>query len=86
MQTIIVKLASAETERSYPILIGVGILDHPSLILPYLPQKRVAIVTNTTVAPLYLERLRTGLESHGVAVVSIVLPDGEEHKNWKSVV
>ncbi len=85
MQTITVELASTANKRSYPILIGVGILDQPSLILPYLPQKRVAIVTNTTVAPLYLERLRMGLESHGVAAVSIVLPDGEEHKNWQTL-
>ncbi len=85
MQTITVELASTANKRSYPILIGVGILDQPSLILPYLPQKRVAIVTNTTVAPLYLERLRVGLESQGVAAVSIVLPDGEEHKNWQTL-
>ncbi len=85
MQTITVELASAANERSYPILIGAGILDQPDLILPYLPRKRVAIVTNTTVAPLYLERLRMGLESHGVAAVSIVLPDGEEHKNWRTL-
>jgi 3-dehydroquinate synthase len=85
MQTITVELASAANERSYPILIGAGILDQPGLILPYLTQKRVAIVTNTTVAPLYLERLRMGLESHGVAAISIVLPDGEEHKNWQTL-
>ena len=85
MKTITVELASAANERSYPILIGAGILDQPDLILPYLPRKRVAIVTNTTVAPLYLERLRRGLESHGVAAVTIVLPDGEEHKNWQTL-
>ncbi len=85
MQTITVELASAANERGYPILIGAGILDQPDLILPYLLQKRVAIVTNTTVAPLYLERLRMGLESHGVAAISIVLPDGEEHKNWQTL-
>ena len=85
MKTITVELASAANERSYPILIGAGILDQSDLILPYLPRKRVAIVTNTTVAPLYLERLRRGLESHGVAAVTIVLPDGEEHKNWQTL-
>ena len=85
MQTITVELVSASNERSYPIHIGAGILDRSGLILPYLPQKRVAIVTNTTVEPLYLKRLRMGLESHGVASVSIVLPDGEEHKNWRTL-
>jgi 3-dehydroquinate synthase len=42
-------------------------------------------VTNTTVAPLYLERLRSALESHGVASIPIILPDGEEHKNWRTL-
>ncbi len=85
MQTITVELVSASSERSYPIHIGAGILDQLDLILPYLPQKRVAIVTNSTVGPLYLKRLRMGLEDHGVASVSIVLPDGEEHKNWQTL-
>ena len=50
MQTLIVGLA----ERSYPIHIGSGLLGRVDLLLPHLPHKRVAIVTNTTVAPLYL--------------------------------
>ncbi|MDN5752310.1 MAG: 3-dehydroquinate synthase, partial [Nitrosospira sp.] len=55
MQTITVGLTSASGERSYPIHIGSGILSQPELILNHLPRKRVAIVTNTTVAPLYME-------------------------------
>ena len=85
MQTITVGLASTPGERSYPIHIGSAILSQTGLILHHLPQKRVAIVTNTTVAPLYLERLRNALAGHDVASVPIILPDGEEHKNWQTL-
>ncbi|MBI3901691.1 MAG: 3-dehydroquinate synthase [Nitrosomonadales bacterium] len=77
MQTLTVGLA----ERSYHIHIGSGLLAHAELLLPHLPHKRTAVVTNTTVAPLYLEALRTLLQSHGVDVIPIILPDGEEYKN-----
>jgi 3-dehydroquinate synthase len=85
MQTITVDFASTPSERSYPIHIGSGILSHSEIILDQLPRKRAAIVTNTTVAPLYMERLRSVLEGQGVATVPIVLPDGEEHKNWRTL-
>ncbi|WP_334108188.1 3-dehydroquinate synthase [Methylobacillus sp.] len=77
MQTLHVALG----ERSYPIHIGRGLLTQPELILPYLKRKQVAIVTNTTVAPLYLEKLAQPLRDAGVKVISIVLPDGEAYKN-----
>ncbi len=85
MQTITVNLTSASGQRSYPIHIGNGILEQIGLVLPYLPQKKVAIVSNTTVAPLYLDRVRSALESHGVGSVPIILPDGEKYKNWKTL-
>jgi 3-dehydroquinate synthase len=85
MQTITVKLDSTVGERSYPIHIGEGILSQPGLFLERLPQKRVAVVSNTTVAPLYMETLRSALDSHGVVSVPIVLPDGEEYKNWQTL-
>ena len=68
-------------ERSYPILIGWNLLNQPELILPHLKRKQVAIVTNTTVAPLYLEKLVQPLRAAGVAVITIILPDGEVYKN-----
>lgn len=71
--------------RSYPIHIGPGLLDTPNLILSHLKRPKVAIVTNVTVGPLYLERLRARLSSEGVEVVSIALPDGERHKNWQTL-
>ncbi|MDQ3185848.1 MAG: 3-dehydroquinate synthase [Pseudomonadota bacterium] len=85
METITVSLTSAPGERSYPIHIGNGILSEPGLILNLLPQKRVAIVTDITVAPLYLEKLRDALESHDITTVPIILPDGEQHKNWQTL-
>ncbi len=72
-------------ERSYPILIGAGLLDQPELLVPHLRQKRVAVVTNTTVGELYLERLTSTLRSQGVTSIAMVIPDGEEHKTWQTL-
>ena len=81
MQTLTVELAN----RSYPIHIGSGLLSNADLLLPHLKRKHVAIVTNTTVAPLYLARLTTTLESAGVKVIPIILPDGEAYKNTETL-
>lgn len=72
-------------ERSYPIHIGEGLLTRTDLLLPHLPQKRAAIVTNTTIAPLYLERFARALEGAGVKTLRITLPDGEAFKNWETL-
>ena len=85
MQTITVDFTPSSEKRSYPIHIGHGILQQVDLIVSCLPQKRVAIVSNTTIAPLYLDNLRTALEKQGVISVSIILPDGEAHKNWETL-
>jgi len=77
MQTLTVELG----DRSYPIHIGQNLLSRTDLILPYLKRKQVAVVTNTTVAPLYLEQLAEPLRAQGVSVLPIVLPDGEQYKN-----
>jgi 3-dehydroquinate synthase len=53
--------------------------------MPYLNHKRVAIVSNTTVAPLYLSQLSNSLEKKGVRVVPIILPDGEQFKNFSTL-
>lgn len=68
-------------ERSYPIIIGSHLLGQGDLLRPYIAGRQVAIVTNSTVAPLYLERLQQALG--GYAVISIVLPDGEAFKDWQ---
>lgn len=85
MQTITVDFTPSAEKRSYPIHIGHGILQHVDLIVSCLPQKRVAIVSNSTIAPLYLEKLQTALEKQGVRTMPIILPDGETHKNWETL-
>ena len=77
MQTLTVALG----DRSYPIHIGRNLLARSELILPHLQRKQVAVVSNTTVAPLYLEQLAQPLRDAGVSVIDIVLPDGEAYKN-----
>ena len=72
-------------DRAYPIHIGTGLLDQVQLVTAHLPQKRVAIVTNETVAPLYLGRLSAALEGAGVEVLPIVVRDGESFKNWETL-
>ena len=81
MRTIGVDLG----DRSYPIHVGPSLISDASLITPLLAQKRVAVVTNATIAPLYLERLTSQLQAAGVAVIPIVLPDGEEYKTWQTL-
>jgi len=81
MQTLKVELAN----RSYPIYIGRSLISNADLILPHLKRKHVAIVTNTTVAPLYLETLSNALQSAGVKVIPIILPDGEAYKNSETL-
>jgi shikimate kinase/3-dehydroquinate synthase len=77
-------------DRSYPIVIGRGLLDDGALLARHIGSSsgtgsKVAIVTNTTVAPLYLEKVAAPLRAAGRDVVEIVLPDGEEYKNWQSL-
>ncbi len=81
MQTVRVALGP----RSYPIHIGSGLARRADLIVPALPQRRAAIVTNTTVARLHLEPLAAALAAAGVACVRIVVPDGEDHKDWATL-
>ena len=71
--------------HSYPILIGGGLLTAVDQIQPFLRSPRIALVSNTTVAPLYLERLVGAMEKAGIGVTPIILPDGEAYKNWESL-
>jgi 3-dehydroquinate synthase len=72
-------------DRSYDILIGTGLLDSPSSWAG-LPKAAVAVVvTNTTVAPLYAERVVTALQPHYPRVLVIELSDGEVYKDWPTL-
>lgn len=72
-------------ERSYPIAIGTGLLRDAGLAGKLIPGKRVAIVTNTVVAPLYLDIVMATLRQAGKDPFAIILPDGEEEKNWQNL-
>jgi 3-dehydroquinate synthase len=83
-QTLTVDLA----DRSYPIYIGSGILQQAQLLKPHIHGKQVLVVTNNTVAPLYLETLVNGLKGlqiEGLQLDSLVLEDGEQHKHLDTV-
>ena len=72
-------------ERSYPIHIGTGIVDRVELYAAHVRGRRAAIITNSTVAPLYAQRLETALSAAGATCQRIVLPDGESHKDWRTL-
>jgi 3-dehydroquinate synthase len=74
VDTLKVELGS----RSYPILIGAGLLNRADAVRPLIPGRDHLIVSNTTVAPLYLPALRESLASG--RRVEVILPDGERHK------
>jgi len=69
-------------ERSYPILIGPGLLGDARLLGAHIAARNLLIVTNETVAPLYLAQLQSALQER--RVTTLILPDGEEHKTLDS--
>lgn len=69
-------------ERSYPIHIGPGLLDRPEILKVRIPGRQVMIVTNETVAPLYLDRVERALGD--LRIARVVLPDGEKYKNLET--
>ena len=71
-------------DRSYPIFIGQGLLKQPELLKPLVTSKQVMIVTNETVAPLYLDDCEDLFIDMGCHVSSVILPDGEEYKNLET--
>lgn len=74
MQTLTVDLG----DRSYPIFIGEQLLSRAELFKPYLAGKQVCIVSNETVAPLYLRAVEAALA--GMQIIHVILRDGEEYK------
>jgi len=70
-------------ERSYPIYIGAGCLAMAECFASHIKGRKVMIVTNETVSPLYEAQLRKSLA--GFEVDCVVLPDGEAYKNWDSL-
>jgi 3-dehydroquinate synthase len=75
MQTLTVDLG----DRSYPIYIGPGLLRNKELYSPHVKGRQVLIVTNETVAPIYLDDVKSALTDYQVDTV--ILPDGEKYKD-----
>ena len=70
-------------ERSYPIYIGENLLGDQNILLPHIPGSNVLVVSNETVAPLYLENTLAMLG--GKHTETCILPDGEEYKNLETL-
>ncbi|HEX4376342.1 MAG TPA: 3-dehydroquinate synthase [Steroidobacteraceae bacterium] len=79
MQTPTLELTVALADRSYPILIGPGLLDARSTLDERIPGRDLVLISNSIVAPLYAERFKASLP--GRRFVEVVLPDGEQHKS-----
>lgn len=65
--------------RSYPIHIGPGLIDRSAILGARIAGRQVMLVTNETIAPLYLDRVERALGEFRIA--RVVLPDGEKYKN-----
>jgi 3-dehydroquinate synthase len=72
-------------DRSYPIVIGAGLLAEPDRLIACLPSPRAALVSNETVYPLYGQALSDSLQQRGIDVLPIRLPDGERFKDWPAL-
>jgi 3-dehydroquinate synthase len=79
MKTLTVDLGP----RSYPIHIGQGLLRRPDLVSKRIRGKQVMVVSNETVAPLYLDNVKQML--NGFELASVILPDGEQYKNLETL-
>jgi len=79
MKKLLVELGN----RSYPIYIGSGLLNQSELYTQHIKAKQVGVVTNTTIAPLYLNTILKNLQSFDVETV--ILPDGEQFKTLEYV-
>jgi 3-dehydroquinate synthase len=79
VDTLTVELGS----RSYPILIGAGLLARADLLAQHVPGRDILLVSNTTVGPLYAAPLKAGLADR--RIVEVTLPDGESHKTLSTV-
>ena len=80
MKTINIDLG----DRSYPIYVGDQLIDNPTSLLNHIHTHTVVVVTNTTVAPLYLDTVTQSL-GNNTHIIPIILPDGEQYKNTETL-
>ena len=76
MKTINIDLG----RRSYPIYVGDNLLSNNKIFKKHISTKKIALVSNTTVAPLYLDKVISAL-GNDKEIIPIILPDGEQYKN-----
>ena len=79
------KVGICLADRSYPIVIGSGLFANSSTYQDLPSASTAVIVSNTTVAPLYLNQLQATLGGRFTKVIFCVLPDGEVHKDWPTL-
>jgi 3-dehydroquinate synthase len=75
-------------QRSYPIHIGEGSIDALPELLIGKSVSQMAVVTNPAVGGLFLSKVQNALTRAGLAAVTVIIPDGEIHKNlatWTTV-
>ena len=79
LRTLTVELG----DRSYPIYVGADLIGQSELYRTHIRGRQVMLVSNETVAPLYLERVEAALQ--GYKLSRIILPDGEQYKTLDMV-
>ncbi|MCP4492932.1 MAG: 3-dehydroquinate synthase [Gammaproteobacteria bacterium] len=72
-------------DRSYPIYIGSSLLEEPKLLCDHILGNSAVIVSNSTVAPIYLKIIQTSLNAEGIRFDVVILDDGEQYKTIDSV-
>lgn len=79
MKTLVVNLE----DRSYPIYIGSELLQNPQIFAEHINASQVMLVSNTTVAPLYINKILSSLEKYQLS--QVILPDGEQYKSLETL-
>ncbi len=82
------ELSVGLADRSYPIFIGPKLADDPhvaDMLSAQLPNRRFVVITNETIAPLYLSSLEERLKKVGAGGTALILPDGEKYKTSESL-
>lgn len=83
LTTLSIKLAAESADRGYPILIGENLLQDSALLANHVKARSVMIVSNETIAPLYLQTLKNSL--HDKLVHEVIIPDGEHTKSLNTL-
>ena len=80
-QSVYVDLA----DRAYNVIVGANLVSNNERLQTLCSHRQVAIVSNTTVAPLYGDSLKAAIGTHASQVITIELPDGESFKKWQTL-